>query len=454
MAAMVAITLTAFGLRLISLGQWSLWIDEALSIRDSLALGSSQPILTKFHFLYYVVLKPFLMVLGTEEWSARLPSVIAGTISIPVMYFCGKSLFGWRLGLLSAILLAIAPWHIFWSQNARFYAQLLLLYNAALFLGFRAIEEDHWGLAIWSTVLAGLAIVTHPTGAFYLPIVVAYGLITLRRQLRRNRRSGHKYLVPMVVLPLLYLSLEAARVNIGQATAVAKLEPFFGGASGLHSLRLGAGVVAYLGVPLVVLAASGGIFLLVARRREGLFLTLSVLIPLPALLVPVSFPRYVFLSLPSWIILAAFAVLELFRQLKDQGRILAGGVLFVLLTDALSQTYLYFAFQNGNRSNWKAAFSLVADTRREGDLVAATWVELGNYYLEETVLPVSDLDPIEIISLKRRMWIVDDGWVNPELETWLMNHGMLVDELDVSLPGKTLEMNVYLYDPLTYHPAQ
>jgi 4-amino-4-deoxy-L-arabinose transferase-like glycosyltransferase len=62
---------------------------------------------------------PFMRVLGLSEFSTRLPVALLGTASIPLIYILTNQLFAKPgLALLSAFLLSIMPWSIFWSRFA------------------------------------------------------------------------------------------------------------------------------------------------------------------------------------------------------------------------------------------------------------------------------------------------------------------------------------------------
>lgn len=57
----------------------------------------------------------------------RLSSVIFGVISIVLIYKTGELLFGKRTGLIAALMLAISPFHIYYSQEFRVYTLVSLL---------------------------------------------------------------------------------------------------------------------------------------------------------------------------------------------------------------------------------------------------------------------------------------------------------------------------------------
>ena len=69
---------------------------------------------------FYVYLTaPFVAVFGLNEWSVRLPSALSGVFSVFLLYLILYKLTNKKeLGIWSAFLLAISPWHIQFSRGA------------------------------------------------------------------------------------------------------------------------------------------------------------------------------------------------------------------------------------------------------------------------------------------------------------------------------------------------
>jgi 4-amino-4-deoxy-L-arabinose transferase-like glycosyltransferase len=69
---------------------------------------------------------PFVAVFGLNEWGIRLTPIFFGVLNIFLLYYLVKKLTkNEKLSLFSALLLAVAPWHIHYSRAA-FEATLLL----------------------------------------------------------------------------------------------------------------------------------------------------------------------------------------------------------------------------------------------------------------------------------------------------------------------------------------
>jgi mannosyltransferase len=126
--ALLAIMLLGAVLRFYGLGFQSLWGGELASWdfggRDTISRvvqdGSQPP-------LYFLILHPARWVFGDAEWALRLPSAIAGWLCIPAIYLLGKKLYSEREGIMAALFVAVLWPTVYYSQEARPYAMLILL---------------------------------------------------------------------------------------------------------------------------------------------------------------------------------------------------------------------------------------------------------------------------------------------------------------------------------------
>ena len=154
--------------------------------------------------LYAVLLHWWLEIAGTPE-AARWLSVLIGVLAIPVIYRLGAILGGPRVGELSALLLAISPIHIWYSQEARAYGLFFLLALAALWRYEVARSTDRTADWVWyaAAMIAGLY--THYYFAFVILAIAVAELVPARRPSRIRRwLQVHVATIPFV-LPLLLL---------------------------------------------------------------------------------------------------------------------------------------------------------------------------------------------------------------------------------------------------------
>ena len=127
---LLLIVVLGFAVRLNDLKKESLWVDEI----DGGILPAKQPITYLLNpdsdlpvNTYHVGLHYWMQIFGQSEFSVRFPALIFGVLSIFMIYKVGKEIFNQEVGLLSALILAISPFHVHYSQEARPYSLLMLL---------------------------------------------------------------------------------------------------------------------------------------------------------------------------------------------------------------------------------------------------------------------------------------------------------------------------------------
>jgi hypothetical protein len=452
-AVLFAIILIAISLRFYKLDAWSFWGDEVFSIGYE-EDGFNYSIWRRSLAIDLIHLTTAL--LGTNEWSARLVPALIGMISIPALYFLVRKALGTPTALVASALLAFSPWHLYWSQNARFYSLLLLFYSLALLTFYLGIEKDRPLLLVLSLLFMGLAARERLVALFFVPTILSYLLLILLLPFERPAGFRPRNLIlvfsPMVLLGLILagpylLSLKAMLAGFGRTNN----DPFW----------ILSGVVYYIGIPIVSVAAFGAIFFLLRRNRAALFFALGAGIPLAGIMVASIFiysaNRYVFVSLTSWLILAGMAIAELFSLLKREGRWLAVGVLSMLLLSSAAEDFLYYQYQNGNRPDWRAAFEYIQEHQLPGEAVVASSKSLIDYYLPGKNLPFNWFDLEKAQASTERIWIVEDLVVDqiyPRKAMWIKENARLVASFDVIVHARNFKMRVYLFDPFEGNSPQ
>ena len=113
-------------------------------------------------YIYLVAITQLLT--GPTDLSARIPAVLFGTLTIPVIFLLSKELLRNtsnqtiqnRIPYLSAFLLAISPWHFQFTRPGFEASVGLFFLSLALYAFFRAIRENSifiLGIAILSFVM-------------------------------------------------------------------------------------------------------------------------------------------------------------------------------------------------------------------------------------------------------------------------------------------------------------
>lgn len=458
-ASLLALTFAAALLRFYKLGAWGFWGDEMYTIRDAFA-AVNEPGL---HSVSFTLTGLAISNLGITEWSARLVSALIGIVSIPLLYFPFKKMFGPMVSLAIGLLLAISPWHLYWSQNARFYTALLLFYSLALCLFYFALEEDRPFYLLLSFVFAGLAFQERLTGLLFVPVAGAYLLsfyLLPRFGIKIERPSGLRWrnllilAIPTIAGAIYFIVPELL-------TWPRWVEAF--GRINNNPLWIVAGVIYYVRIPVIVMGVAGMAYLWFQKpsfQRAGLLLGISALLPLIAIagisLVHYTANRYVFVSLTSWLALTSVALVALMREIGGRSKgslsahFLVLGVVAVLILDPLSENFLYYRYQNGNRDDWKGALTYVQNNLAPGEMVISGHHLVSNYYLGRETVDIYTLEIDDLEGLQGRTWIVEDMNVperRPEIHQWLIEHAQLVASFDVHVKARNFMMRVYMYMP-------
>ncbi len=119
--------------------------------------------------------------LGPDPWLLRLPSLLAGVATIPLVFVFGSKTVGKRAGMVAAALVALSPLMIFYSTEARGYALLAFLVLCSTILLLTALERGNaWWWALYGALLAA-AMYTHYTAIFILAGQTIWALVTYPR---------------------------------------------------------------------------------------------------------------------------------------------------------------------------------------------------------------------------------------------------------------------------------
>ena len=151
---LLLLVLLGFALRAHNLDAFSFWTDEGLTPeRSGYPIGQIlrneiviQGFVTKDTHppLYYLIIHLTRQLFGASDFAFRYPSVLFGTLFIPLLYQLGRRMSGVTLGLIAALLATVNPLQVYYSQEARMYALLVLLVTAMSYVLWRAMQTtDH-----------------------------------------------------------------------------------------------------------------------------------------------------------------------------------------------------------------------------------------------------------------------------------------------------------------------
>ncbi len=144
---LLIIILIALALRFYNLTYHSLWFDEAISVywaRQSvpriLEVGLTL-VEDRLPPLYYLLLKGWTTLVGFSEFGVRSLSALVGTLLVPIIAAIAATLFNRRVALITALLVALSPFLIWYAQETRMYAPAVLFSALTVWACLRFCES-------------------------------------------------------------------------------------------------------------------------------------------------------------------------------------------------------------------------------------------------------------------------------------------------------------------------
>ena len=153
---------------------------------------------------------------------SRLPSLLAGTASIPLVFLIGDRTVGRRAALVAATLVALSPFMTYYSAEARGYQVMIfcaLVATLSMLLVAEGRSRGWW--VVYAFAAAG-AMYTHYTAAFWLLAGLGW-LLWARPDLRRDALLAN---VGAAVLFLPWVSGVLADFDSPTTKILSELEPF------------------------------------------------------------------------------------------------------------------------------------------------------------------------------------------------------------------------------------
>ncbi len=225
-AVLIVAALTVGGavLRVIVAGQ-SVFADELSTywISATHSLGDVLSLLYSTGKIHHAEITPPLSFLaswlttrlGKSPELLRLPALIAGTATIPLVYALGRRMVGRWAALLACALTALSPFMIYYSAEARAYGLLMVLVTATTLSMLLALDTGRRRWWVVYAVCTAAAFYTHYTCLFVFAVQLAW-LLWTRPEARRRALIASAAAVVLVLpwIPGLIQDLRSPTVKI------------------------------------------------------------------------------------------------------------------------------------------------------------------------------------------------------------------------------------------------
>src|SRR3954453_16948206 len=205
--ALLVIALAGALLRFLTIDHQSYDHDEAVTVGRVLhaSFGATMHVVANGERsppLYYSLAWLWSKIFGTGEVGLRALSAVIGTLLIPVAYFAARRFASSRAGLLAAALVALNPYLLWYSQEARSYGLFVLFSALGLLFFADSLERSRSrDLALWAAASA-LAVWSQSVGPFLIAPHALWLLYARWRQRSTAIAVGAFVIVGLALVPL------------------------------------------------------------------------------------------------------------------------------------------------------------------------------------------------------------------------------------------------------------
>ncbi|GAB5495356.1 MAG: hypothetical protein Phyf2KO_04360 [Phycisphaerales bacterium] len=340
----------------------------------------------------------------------RLPSVLLGVLSIPVLGLLARPIVGSRSAILFMLILAVSTWHLHMSQTGRFYVQQMMFYNIAMLLYIQATTIGSRIKLFLALLSLFLAFMSQPP-ALMLGVVFGIDWLCGLRTREPNRLVWPAVqmggLIAAVCAVLLIYDVQNRPANWAQ----------FAQTTSQPAKVIVAGAIWYINPAVVLTAFAGFLWLMQRETRLGMYLAISAVLPIvimSGLALGDNFVhvRYTFVALPAWVLLAAVTLDKSTRKSLAEYPIFIRGIpAGLILIACLYQDIGYYTGGGGYRPAWREAFADLNEMREPDDLIYGDFHArlIGAYYMQEDA--VEEVNRAQLMDIldnsTSRSWVID-----------------------------------------------
>jgi uncharacterized membrane protein len=422
------------------------------------------------HVFHTILVSIAYQLFGDSPAVVRLPSVMAGILTVPAIFLVAKNFYDRETGLVSAAIIASAPVMIDYSTNARGYSIIALL--TLLLLACAAYVVKHKNLIAWAfiVILACLGMYTNPTMVY--PIAVVYCWIFFNAVFQ-SVDPEYDFRI--------YLYLLISAISIGALSAIlyAPIVIY----SGFDSL-IGNNFIASLswsdfvesipvrirntwqewnrGLPLIVSAlgitgfvASIALSFTARKRTVPLALTGFIAIGVALVLQRVApWPRvwlFLFPLFVMWTIAGLLGIIRLVIErinAKDSLIELCSSIFVVfLLVLSISRSYSYYETKSNSMGEVEEAAVFLSSYLEPGDVVVVKSPDtvILDFYLRRHGIDREYLELSDQLNFRRSLVLVNNAY-GQDLEKVLENRSVLerVNPTQAELVYQANRISIYL----------
>jgi mannosyltransferase len=168
----------------------ALWLDEALTVnRSRLPISQIAGSVKQDGAppLYYYLLHFWMRLFGQSDEATRSLSGVIGVLTLPVAWLAGNRFGGRVVAWTTLVLLASAPFAVYYSTEARMYGLVIFLTGCGFLALSRALEAPRPGNLIAIAVVTAALLYTQYWSLYLVGVVGLWLLVT--GLVSRHRRA-------------------------------------------------------------------------------------------------------------------------------------------------------------------------------------------------------------------------------------------------------------------------
>lgn len=214
LAPVVGILLIAAAFRIVNTGHWPVWTDEGWSTwaaSDHHVDVIVDRVLTKDRHppAFVLALSAWWTIAGDSRIALRFLAIAGGLLTVAALYRLTADAFGRGPGLYAALLLAILPSAVYYSQEIRDYGWLTLSVTLMSLFFVRYLQKPSRAAWVGYVISTVFMLYTLYLGALILAIQVGIGLLAWRVDLREKMRLVGSWVVCLILyIPWLVISIK------------------------------------------------------------------------------------------------------------------------------------------------------------------------------------------------------------------------------------------------------
>lgn len=155
--------------------------------------------------VYIYLIVPFIKIFGLNAWGVRLPAALFGILAVYLTYLIGTKIYSKQIGLWTAFLLAVSPWHLMLSRPAFEAGVALTLILIGIYFFLVAFSNNTLysiRYTLYSSLAFGLSLHTYHSAKIIVPLLLLFLIYSLRAKLTMRSLIAPVLILAIFLIPI------------------------------------------------------------------------------------------------------------------------------------------------------------------------------------------------------------------------------------------------------------